>query len=313
MKKSFLREIINSVALATAITTLLSLGVSAQWRQTYNKSWIYTNGNTIVRGWSNISGTWYYFDINGEMKTGWTYYKDNWYYLSNSGAMQKGWANINNVWYYLDNTGSMKTGWIKDNEKWYYLDSSGAMQTGTINIGDKIYYLSKSGYLQKILTGQNQSSKESTSVTTNSTTVDVNGLTKLPENYTINVQGFAENTILKLMNKKRTEAGLKPLTLDNTLIKIARYKSNHMIQYNYFDHTTPQGNNWTSWLASIGYHYNTTGENIAYNNYDPVELFNQWWNSSGHRANMMNPNYTKIGIGVIYGNTKYMGTQTFSK
>jgi len=312
MKKNFLREIINSVALATVFTTLLSLGVSAHWRQTYNKSWIYTNGNTIVRGWSNISDTWYYFDINGEMKTGWIYYKDTWYYLSNSGAMQKGWVNINNVWYYFDNTGAMKTGWIKDNEKWYYLNSNGAMNTGIITLGDKKYYLNNSGELLKTSSALNKVPETNTYAETNSTTTNVNGLDELPENHNIIIQNSAENEILKLMNKKRIEAGLNQLALDNALLQIARYKSNHMIQYNYFNHNTPQGINWTSWLVSIGYYYNTTGENIASNNYDPVQLFNQWWNSPGHRANMMNPAYNKVGIGVIYGNGKYIGTQTFS-
>ena len=114
------------------------------------------------------------------------------------------------------------------------------------------------------------------------------------------------------MNQKRIEVGLKPLTIDNTLLQVARYKSNHMIQYNYFDHTTPDGTKWTSWLKTIGYKYTSTGENIAYNNYDAVELFYQWWNSAGHRANMMNPSYNKVGIGVLNGNGKYMGTQEFS-
>ena len=114
------------------------------------------------------------------------------------------------------------------------------------------------------------------------------------------------------MNEKRVAAGLKPLTMDNTLLDVARYKSNHMIQYNYFSHTNPDGTNWTNWLKTLGYKYTATAENIAYNSYDPVELFNQWWNSSGHRQNMMNPNYTKVGIGLLKGNGKYMGTQTFS-
>ncbi len=116
------------------------------------------------------------------------------------------------------------------------------------------------------------------------------------------------------MNEKRVQAGLKPLTMDNTLLQVARYKSNHMIQYNYFDHTNPDGTKWVNWLQTIGYKYSTTGENIAYNTYDPVGLFNQWWNSQGHRENMMNPSYTKVGVGVVYDkdNNKYMGTQTFS-
>ena len=142
--------------------------------------------------------------------------------------------------------------------------------------------------------------------------VNVSGLPTLPTNYSTTIQSSAEQKILELMNEKRVAAGLKPLTMDNTLLDVARYKSNHMIQYNYFSHTNPDGTNWTNWLKTLGYKYTATAENIAYNSYDPVELFNQWWNSSGHRQNMMNPNYTKVGIGLLKGNGKYMGTQTFS-
>lgn len=157
---------------------------------------------------------------------------------------------------------------------------------------------------------------ESNNVTSNASTsansVDVQGLPNLPTNHPITVQSSPEQKILELMNAKRTEAGLEPLTIDSTLVQVARYKSNNMIQNNFFDHTNPDGTKWTNWLQTIGYKYTTTGENIAYNTSDPVELFTQWWNSPGHRANMMNASYTKVGIGVVYGNSKYMGTQTFS-
>ena len=156
------------------------------------------------------------------------------------------------------------------------------------------------------------SNKPTNNASTSANSVDVQGLPKLPTNYSINVQASAEQKILELMNAKRTEAGLKPLTVDNTLVQVARYKSNNMIQNNFFSHTNPDGTKWTNWLQTIGYKYTTSGENIAYNTSDPVELFNQWWNSPGHRANMMNASYTKVGIGVIHGNGKYMGTQTFS-
>ncbi|NRT80899.1 CAP domain-containing protein [Clostridium beijerinckii] len=147
---------------------------------------------------------------------------------------------------------------------------------------------------------------------TNAASVNVQGLPNLPTNYSISMQNSAEDKILQLMNEKRKEAGLQPLTIDNTLVQVARYKSDDMIQNNFFDHTNPDGTKWTNWLHTIGYTYTTAGENIAYNTSDPVELFNQWWNSPGHRANMMNEKYTKVGIGVIYGNNKYMGTQEFS-
>jgi uncharacterized protein YkwD len=157
-----------------------------------------------------------------------------------------------------------------------------------------------------------QSKKATDNTSTSSNSIDVQGLPNLPTNSPITVQASAEQKILELMNAKRTEAGLEPLTLDNTLVQVARYKSNNMIQNNFFDHTNPDGTKWTNWLQTIGYKYTTSGENIAYNTSDPVELFTQWWNSPGHRANMMNASYTKVGIGVIYGNGKYMGTQTFS-
>ena len=157
-----------------------------------------------------------------------------------------------------------------------------------------------------------ESNKATSNASISANSVDVQGLPNLPTKYPITVQASAEQKILELMNAKRTEAGLEPLTMDNTLVQVARYKSNNMIQNNFFDHTNPDGTKWTNWLQSIGYKYTTTGENIAYNTSDPVELFNQWWNSPGHRANMMNASYTKVGMGVIYGNGKYMGTQEFS-
>jgi len=280
MNKASLKKIVSAVVVLATITTLSPLGVSAQWRQNTDSTWNYIEGNKITKGWENISDTWYYFNLNGKMNIGWICDNGTWYYNDNSGAMQKGWLNDKDKWYYLDNTGAMRTGWIKDNEKYYYLDSTGAMQTGAVKLDND--------------------------------TVNVNELPQLPQNYDISVQVDAENKIIELMNQKRTEAGLQALTMDNTLLQVARYKSNHMIQYNYFDHTTPEGINWTSWLKSLGYMYNATGENIAYNNYDPVELFTQWWNSPGHRENMMNASYNKVGVGVLNGNGKYMGAQEFS-
>lgn len=142
------------------------------------------------------------------------------------------------------------------------------------------------------------------------TNVDVAGLDKLPSKYDISVNPSHEQIILKLLNEKRRQAGLGELTMDNTLVKVARYKSNHMIQYGYFNHPTPQGILWYDWLKKIGYSYTATAENIAYNYLGPEELFNQWWKSPGHKKNMMEPSYKKIGIGVVYNKAKnqYMGT-----
>lgn len=277
MRNAYLKTILTTLIVTGTIMTLSPLEASASWRQNTDRSWNYIEGNEKVRGWKKISDLWYYFHSNGKMNTGWVYYNGSWYYNNSSGEMKTGWLKYNGSWYYLNGTGAMETGWINDNGKWYYADGSGAVQT---NDGES--------------------------------STEVSGLPELPENYAISVQADAENKILELMNEKRIEAGLQPFTMDTTLLQVARYKSNHMIQYNYFDHTTPEGTKWIDWLETIGYRYSAIGENIAYNTYDPNELFNQWWNSPGHKANMMNPSYNKVGIGVTYGNGKYMGTQEFS-
>ncbi|BCZ44947.1 hypothetical protein psyc5s11_10140 [Clostridium gelidum] len=313
MKKASLKKLVSVVVVAVTITTLLPLGVSAQWRQNTDSTWSYIEENTMANGWKTISDTWYYFNSNGKMNTGWICDSGTWYYLDKTGAMKTGWINDNGKWYYLDSTGEMQTGVVKINTKTYCLNNSGEMLVGSVNVGNKLYEFASDGQAIGAIPQTNINSNQEFNGTVNiSTNVDVNELPTLPQNYKISVQATAENKILELMNEKRTEVGLQPLTIDNTLLQVARYKSNHMIQYNYFDHTNSDGTKWTNWLKEIGYRYTTTGENIAYNTYDAVELFNQWWNSSEHRANMMNASYTKVGIGVINGNDKYMGTQEFS-
>ena len=367
MKKAFLNKIIIGAIMATTMTTLTPLGVSASTNnsKTNNRYNLALNG-TVKTGWICNNGTWNYFDKTGDIKTGWIKDNGKWYYCDNTGAMQTGVIKVNDKTYCLNTTGAMETGKVIVNNKTYKCSSNGQVATTKIPTCDKAFdsnnSIVKNNNQNSTVTNSNNNqgttdtgntnttsagsttnagntttdnatTTESTTnvgntttdntttagstTTTNNTstdvtTVDVQGLPQLPKTYSINVQASAEDQILQLMNAKRVEAGLQPLTLDNTLLQVARYKSDHMIQYNYFDHTNPDGTKCTDWLQTIGYKYTTAGENIAYNTYDAVELFNQWWNSPGHRANMMNSSYTKVGIGVVLGNGEFMGTQEFS-
>ncbi len=339
MKKAFLTKIVTGVIAAATMTTIAPLGVSAATTNSaygnYSSHYNYYNSladSILNSGWVKDNGNWYYFDKSGVMQTGVIKINGKTYCLNPSGVMQIGKVIINNRTYTCSQNGQVVGTKIPSVDKVF--DSNNNVvkdtnKTSTVaNQNNKPSTTTSTGST----TNTNQTTNTGTTTTTESTTtstgatstgsttdastnvnsIDVQGLPKLPANYSINVQTSAEQKILELMNAKRTEAGLKPLTLDNTLIKVARYKSNDMIQNNFFDHTNPDGTKWTNWLQALGYNYTTTGENIAYNTYDAVELFNQWWNSPGHRANMMNASYTKVGIGVIYGNGKYMGTQEFS-
>lgn len=145
--------------------------------------------------------------------------------------------------------------------------------------------------------------------------ISINGLKEIPMKYNYDIEMNIEQEILKLVNQKRQENGLNELILDNSLTNIARYKSNHMIQYEYFDHITPENEYWYNWLQKINYSYVKTTENIAYTNQGGIKLFDLWWNSEGHRNNILDSEVNKIGISVLYDkdNKVFMGTQIFAK
>lgn len=334
MKKTFLKRIVTGVIAATTMTTIAPLGVSAATtNSTTNDYYTLLAANQMLKtGWVNNNGNWYFYDNSGARQTGVIKVNGQIYCLNQNGVMVTGKVLVNsNVYTCSQNgqvTGTSKpsvdkvfdsnNGVIKDSDKTSNVSASNsnggtATSTGsTNNTGVTANNGSTTSTGSTTSNGTTTNSGSTTNTSTNAASVDVQGLPKLPTNYSVNVQTSAEQKILELMNAKRVEAGLKPLTMDNTLLQVARYKSNDMIQNNFFDHTNPDGTKWTNWLQALGYKYTTAGENIAYNTYDAVELFNQWWNSEGHRANMMNASYTKVGIGVLYGNGKYMGTQEFS-
>ncbi|WP_252249694.1 CAP domain-containing protein [Clostridium sp. MIL1] len=304
MKKAFLRRILGGVVAIATITSLSPLGVSAAGKNNTN------NNCATTQCWSKVYGTWFCLGSNGQIQI------ENQIANNNPGCnLQFGWVTCptqpNKPG---DNNGSDNTIVPEVPGNNNGSDNTIVPETpGDNNGSDNTSKPDNNGNNGTVKPEQPGDTEENLP-NASGDSVNVNGLSKLPEKYSISVQSSAENKILQLMNEKRVQAGLKPLTMDNTLLQVARYKSNHMIQYNYFDHTNPDGTKWVNWLQTIGYKYSTTGENIAYNTYDPVELFNQWWNSQGHRENMMNPSYTKVGVGVVYDkdNNKYMGTQTFS-
>ena len=108
-----------------------------------------------------------------------------------------------------------------------------------------------------------------------------------------------EKQVTDLVNKERTKRGLNPLTYDWELSRVARYKSQDMKDNNYFSHTSPTYGTPFQMMKSFGITYKTAGENIARGYNIPESVVNGWMNSSGHRANILNSTYTRIGVGYI--------------
>lgn len=109
------------------------------------------------------------------------------------------------------------------------------------------------------------------------------------------------NRILALTNQERSKAGLAPLKLDPHLERLAQAHARDMGLRNFFDHENPYGLGPFERFDSLNPpSYNEAGENAARGQESPEELVNQWVNSPKHRANMLNPAFTHIGIGVYF-------------
>ncbi|BBB92179.1 MAG TPA: CAP domain-containing protein [Methylomusa anaerophila] len=109
-----------------------------------------------------------------------------------------------------------------------------------------------------------------------------------------------EQTMVNLVNRERTSRGLAPLQVDMRLVKVARMKSLDMIKNNYFSHQSPTYGSPFDLMRSQGITYRAAGENLAGAS-SVTQAHTNLMNSSGHRANILNANYNRIGIGIVKG------------
>jgi uncharacterized YkwD family protein/spore coat assembly protein SafA len=121
-----------------------------------------------------------------------------------------------------------------------------------------------------------------------------------------------ETQVVQLTNQERAKHGLKPLTQDWELSRVARYKSMDMRDKNYFSHDSPTYGSPFTMMKNFGISYRAAAENIAAGQTTAQEVVNAWMNSPGHRANILNGTYTYIGVGYAKGGTqRYYWTQMF--
>lgn len=103
------------------------------------------------------------------------------------------------------------------------------------------------------------------------------------------------NQVVKLVNEERAKAGLSPLTVHNGAASAAQTRAREIERS--FSHTRPDGSSFNTALTAAGVNFRGAGENIAYGQSTPQQVMEGWMNSSGHRANILNANYTSIGVG----------------
>ncbi len=139
----------------------------------------------------------------------------------------------------------------------------------------------------------------------------------------LNIGGAQNNVVLvkaKIIaqtNVQRYDNGTLPPLLENAkLDAAAKAKADDMFAKQYFEHVSPSGVNPGSLVKSFGYDYVLEGENLILGNFkSEAEIVNDWMNSPGHRANILNSRFTEIGVAIVkgtyQGQTVWISVQEF--
>ena len=103
----------------------------------------------------------------------------------------------------------------------------------------------------------------------------------------------AASEVVRLTNSARSQNGYAALVEDGALSEAAAVRAREIARS--FSHTRPSGASFSSALSESGVSYLRAGENIASGQKSASEVVNAWMNSPGHRANILNSSYSRIG------------------
>lgn len=122
-----------------------------------------------------------------------------------------------------------------------------------------------------------------------------------------------QKQVVNLVNAERAKYGLQSLAAKEDLTKVAQVKAQDMYQSRYFSHTSPNYGSPFDMMRKFGINYLAAGENIAMGQKTPEQVMQDWLNSPGHRANILNTKYNEIGVGVYqsYSGYGYIWVQEF--
>ena len=119
---------------------------------------------------------------------------------------------------------------------------------------------------------------------------------------------LTKTDLIKLTNVTRESLGFQPLKESPVLEEAAYLKAEDMIENDYFAHQSPTGISPWHWFREAGYNYQFAGENLAIGFFESEEVNKAWIDSLSHKRNLLNPNYSEIGIAVLKGD--FQGKET---
>lgn len=326
MRKTTAKKMMLGIASTCFFVAGSMMVFAGTWQQT-GAGWTYLKDNNQYANNELVADNnqLYYLGADGVMKTGFVPVNGVYYYFTPAGNMQTGWVFDNNAWYYMQTDaahfGQMTVNASQNvNGKNYYFGADGKMVHDT-TIGQMTY-----GADGAAITGT-VSTNYGTTGTANYLDDDYDDYANVGDTiyasfgdddtlYFVNKDGSltncsewtfdhneSVNTILNLVNKERTKAGLSPLTLDNQLCQIADARANEVI-------TDYSHNGFAKYKPTILNSYRICGENVGQGT--PLTVMKAWMNDS-HRENILYDNYSAIGIGMAKSPSgMYLFSQVFA-
>jgi uncharacterized protein YkwD len=125
-----------------------------------------------------------------------------------------------------------------------------------------------------------------------------------------------ENAVACLINDYRTSSGLNAIAYEPTLTYVAKFRSQDLMDRNYWSHYTPEGTTVFNLFKANGVNYKIGGENLGQATPagigSPEAFMNAWKNSSSHNANMLRNGYNYIGVGMVENGDRIVVTTVFT-
>jgi len=119
--------------------------------------------------------------------------------------------------------------------------------------------------------------------------------------YSLFSSSITPQNVLELTNQSRKNLNLGELSLNTVLSEAAQAKAEDMLSSQYFAHTSPSGVTPWEWFKKFSYNYEYAGENLAVHYTTAESVSDGWMASPTHRANIVHPKYTELGVGVVNG------------
>jgi len=119
---------------------------------------------------------------------------------------------------------------------------------------------------------------------------------------------LTKTALTNFTNKARMALGIQTLKENPKLEEAAYLKAKDIIEKDYFSHQSPEGISPWDWFKKAGYDYKFAGENLAIGFLDSEEVHQAWLDSPSHKQNLLDPNYSEIGIAVLKGD--FQGSET---